>query len=174
MAKIFETFKESSTWLMPVAIPTRRVCSVLSQLRPMRIHDLDAIIKIEHHAYEFPWTIGMFEDCLQAGYCCWLCEDRQLLHGYGIMSVGAGECHMLNLCVASEFQGKGLGRYLLTHFLHLGRRHHADTAFLEVRASNQAAIHLYSSMGFNEIGIRRAYYPSARGREDALMFARSL
>ncbi|CAK0765374.1 (ribosomal protein S18)-alanine N-acetyltransferase [Gammaproteobacteria bacterium] len=174
MAKTFETFEEAMAWREPIPIPSRRAGLIPSQLRPMRTADLEAIMVIERQAYEFPWTIGMFEDCLQVGYCCWICEDRQSLYGYGVMSVGAGECHILNLCISPELQGRGLGRYLMTHLLHLGRRHHADTAFLEVRSSNQAALGLYLSMGFNEIGLRRAYYPSRRGREDALMLARSL
>ncbi|CAK0771144.1 (ribosomal protein S18)-alanine N-acetyltransferase [Gammaproteobacteria bacterium] len=170
MAKTFEEFLALRE---PTPIPASRSCAIFSQLRPMRAADFAAIMAIEQQVYEFPWTIGMFEDCLRVGYYCWVCEHYQL-HGYGIMSIGAGECHILNLCVAPEFQRKGLGRYLMTHFLHLGRRYHADTVFLEVRSSNQAAIHLYFSMGFNEIGQRRNYYPSKYGREDALMLARSL
>jgi ribosomal-protein-alanine N-acetyltransferase len=140
----------------------------------MRNTDLGAVIAIEERAYEFPWTRGIFEDCLRVGYCCWVCEDERILYGYGVMSVGAAECHILNLCIAPEFQGQGLGRHLMNHLLHLGRRHNADTAFLEVRPSNQAAIRLYLNMGFNEVGIRRAYYPAHQGREDALILARSL
>ncbi|CAK0763011.1 (ribosomal protein S18)-alanine N-acetyltransferase [Gammaproteobacteria bacterium] len=174
MVKTFETFEEAMAWREPAPIPSRRACLTPSRLRPMRSADLEAIMKIEKQAYEFPWTLGMFEDCLRVGYCCWVCEGHQMLYGYGIMSVGAGECHLFNLCVAPDFQGQGLGRHIMTHLLHLARRHHADTAFLEVRSSNQAALGLYLSMGFNEIGLRRAYYPAQRGREDALMLARSL
>jgi len=172
MVKTFEEFLSSGE---PLTIPRRRPCKIDSQLRPMQLNDLNAINLIEERAYEFPWTIGMFEDCLKVGYCCWVCGDNKLvIHGYGVMSVGAGECHILNLCVAPEFQRKGLGSYLMHHFLHLGKRHNADTAFLEVRVSNYAAFNLYLSMGFNEIGRRRDYYPKKNGREDALMLARSL
>jgi ribosomal-protein-alanine N-acetyltransferase len=154
--------------------PARRAFLLHYRLRPMRSADLTAVMAIEERAYEFPWSCGVFEDCLRVGYCCWICEDEWHLYGYGVMSVGAAECHILNLCIAPASQGQGLGRHLMDHLLHLGRRHDADTAFLEVRPSNQAAIQLYLSMGFNEVGMRRAYYPARKGREDALILARSL
>lgn len=171
MAKTFDEFIVLQT---APPLPKRRPCAINSQLRPMRINDLDNIINIENRVYEFPWTIDMFENCLTAGYCCWVCGDCNLLHGYSIMLVGAGECHILNLCIAPEFQRRGLGQYLMTHLLHLGKRYNADSAFLEVRASNHAALALYLNLGFNEIGKRRNYYPSKSGREDALMLARNL
>lgn len=157
-----------------IPLPALNRSIINSQLRPMRNLDLEKILTIEQRIYDFPWTKIMFEDCLQVGYCCWVCAAQDNLHGYGIMMVGAGECHILNLSVVPEFQRQGIGRYLLTHLLHLGRRHHADIAFLEVRISNTIALHLYQAMGFNEIGIRRAYYPAHSGREDAIMLARSI
>ncbi len=175
MAKTFELLlEESPTWREAVPTVPRQAVPTSASLRPMRSKDLDAVVALEQRAYEFPWPMDLFEDCLRVGYCCWICEEPPLLRGYGILSVGAGECHILNLCVAPEFQRQGLGRYLMTHLLHLARRHHADTAFLEVRASNQAALALYADMGFNEIGVRRNYYPGKRGREDAIQLARNL
>jgi ribosomal-protein-alanine N-acetyltransferase len=99
--------------------------------------------------------------------------DRRIV-GHGIMSVAAGECHILNLCVHPDFQGRRLGRRMLRRLLDLARRHNADTAFLEVRGSNRPAITLYASEGFGEVGIRRGYYPRAEGREDAVIMARWL
>jgi ribosomal-protein-alanine N-acetyltransferase len=94
------------------------------------------------------------------------------------MSVAAGECHVLNVCVHPDHHGRGIGRRLLRRLLALARRSEADTAFLEVRASNCVAIGLYRSVGFDEIGRRRDYYPaldpSSGGREDAVMMARAL
>jgi ribosomal-protein-alanine N-acetyltransferase len=87
------------------------------------------------------------------------------------MSVAAGECHILNLCVHPQAQGNGLGKKLLTKLLLVARKHHADTAFLEVRPSNKIAITLYSNSGFNEVGMRRNYYPAKHGREDAIIMA---
>jgi [ribosomal protein S18]-alanine N-acetyltransferase len=144
------------------------------RLRPMRAADLPAVMTIELRAYPYPWTEGIFRDCLRVGYSCWLLEDRDSIAGYGVMSVGAGEAHILNLCVASDHRGKGHGRKILTHLLYMARRLKADTALLEVRPSNAPALHLYHSLGFNEVGMRRDYYPDKNGREDALILAKAL
>ena len=142
--------------------------------RPMAEADLPEIMEIERSAYPFPWTIGILRDCIRVGYNCWVYEIEQVIHGYGVMSVAAGEAHILNLCVRPESQGQGLGRKLLTHIIALARRHGADTLLLEVRPSNLAALKLYQNMGFNEVGVRRNYYPAEQGREDALILALTL
>ena len=143
-------------------------------MRPMQEADVDAVVTVETLAYEFPWTAGIFKDCLRVGYCCWVYTLGVDIVGYGVVSVAAGEAHVLNLSIHPERQGQGLGRRLLQRLLTLARQHGADTAFLEVRASNRAALHLYRDLGFNEVGLRRGYYPARGGREDAVVFARSL
>lgn len=144
------------------------------RLRPMTVDDLERVMAIEPRAYEFPWSEGIFRDCLRVGYCCWCYEENDELLGYGVMSVAAGESHILNLTVRPESQRKGIGRKLMKNFIQLAQRHHAETLMLEVRPSNVSAIRLYESMGFNEISRRRNYYPAHGGREDALIFAMSL
>ena len=129
---------------------------------------------VEQGAYEFPWSPGIFRDCLRVGYCCWVVERERRIDGYCIMQIGAGESHVLNLCVRVEAQGQGLGRSLLTRLIEVAIERGADTVLLEVRPTNQPARHLYTDMGFNEVGVRRAYYPGHQGREDALILARSL
>lgn len=143
-------------------------------LRPMTVADLDKIMKIEPRAYEFPWSENIFRDCLRVGYCCWCYEQNDELLAYGVMSVAAGESHILNLTVVPELQRKGIGRKMLKHFIQLARRHKADTLMLEVRPSNTGAIRLYGALGFNEIGLRQNYYPAENGREDALQLALNL
>ncbi len=146
----------------------------LLRLRPMSEEDVEAVMEVEQAAYPYPWTAGIFRDCLRVGYCCWVCLQDEVLIGHGVISVAAGECHILNVCVHPEWQGHGLGRKMLRHLLNLGRRHQADTAFLEVRASNVRAIRLYNIEGFNEVARRRGYYPGNKGGEDALVFAKDL
>jgi [ribosomal protein S18]-alanine N-acetyltransferase len=146
----------------------------LLRLRPMAESDLERVLEVERRAYPFPWTPGIFTDSLRVGYRCWLTERTGAVLGYGIMSVAAGEAQILNLCVDPPWQGQGLGRRMLERLLEDARRLQADTAFLEVRASNRPARELYLSCGFNEIGIRRGYYPARDGREDAVMLALSL
>lgn len=143
-------------------------------IRPMRDVDLTMVLEIEREAYAFPWSEGIFRDCLRAGYCCWVVEQQDHVRGYGIMQVGAGESHILNLCVRASARGQGLGRALLGHLLEVAREHRADTALLEVRPTNRAALGLYAAMGFNEVGVRRGYYPGRDGREDALILATCL
>lgn len=143
----------------------------LHLLRPMCERDLDAVMRVERAAYAFPWTEGIFRDCLHVGYSCWVIERTSELVGHGILSTGGGECQILNLCIHPDWQGQQLGRTLLRRLLRLGRRR-ADTAFLEVRESNLAALALYRSEGFCEVGRRRDYYPSPDGQEDALIMAK--
>ena len=144
------------------------------EIRPMRDADLAAVLEIEREAYAFPWSEGIFRDCLRAGYCCWVVEQQGALCGYGIMQVGGGESHVLNLCVRASGRGQGMGRALLGRLLEVAREHRADTALLEVRPTNRPALRLYEAMGFNEVGVRRGYYPGRGGREDALILAIAL
>ncbi len=143
-------------------------------LRPMSADDLPGIIAIEQSAYPHPWTLGIFRDCMRVGYSCWILAHGRVVVGYGVLSIAVGESHILNLCVHPDFQGQGWGKYMLYHLLRLARQHNADTALLEVRPSNRPALELYSRMGFNEVGVRRGYYPDERGREDALILAMDL
>ena len=141
---------------------------------PMQEADLDEVLEIERASYPYPWTRTIFIDCLQAGYSCWVFGRRGVIEGYGVLSMAAGESHLLNICVRQESRKQGLGQKILTHLTAIARRHDAEVLFLEVRVSNLAARRLYEFAGFNELGTRRDYYPTDKGREDALIFARTL
>lgn len=143
-------------------------------LRPMTDSDVDAVMAIEQQVYPHGWTAGIFHDCLRVRYSCWVMEQGAQLIGYGILSAGGGEAHILNIAIDPGFQSKGLGRRLMEFLLQTARHHRADTAFLEVRPSNRVALHLYDTMGFNQVGLRRGYYPADKGREDAIIMAREL
>ena len=142
--------------------------------RLMTEYDLPQVLEIEQRSYEFPWTEGIFHDCLRFGYSSWVIEIDRKIIGYGVMSLAVQECHILNLCVDPEYQGNGIGRRLLDQLFTIARARKADTAFLEVRPTNTQALSLYFSEGFNEIGTRRNYYPAYIGREDAIILAKSL
>ena len=131
--------------------------------------DLDAVNAIEQATYDYPWSRGIFHDCLRVGYSCWVLEEGDQVLAYGIMSVGGGEAHILTIVVDEEYRRNGLGRRMLRHLISLARQRGVDGIFLEVRPSNEGAIRLYHSLGFSEIGIRKDYYPSEDGREDALV-----
>ncbi len=144
------------------------------EFRPMQTDDLSRVLEIERNSYPYPWTRMIFSDCLHAGYSCWVAERNGVVEGYGVVTVAAGESHLLNICIRPESTRQGIGAKLLRHLVHVARRHDADVIFLEVRPSNKGAIKLYQNEGFNELGRRRDYYPTAQGREDALIFARTL
>ncbi len=139
--------------------------------RPMHEGDVRAVMAIERRAYQFHWTEGIFRDCLRVGYGCWVMELTGQVAGYGIMSLVVGEAHLLNICVAPEWQRQGYGRLLLAHFMELAKERGASQMFLEVRLSNVAALNLYRARGFCEVGMRKNYYPAENGREDAMILA---
>lgn len=143
-------------------------------LRPMREADLDAVMEIELRAYPFPWSRGIFRDCLHSGYAMWVQEQQGVIVGYGVLSIAADEAHVLNLCTAPGHEGQGLGQRMLQALLKIARGHRAQRVFLEVRPSNPRAIALYERAGFNEIGRRPRYYPAHDGREDAIVMAMEL
>ena len=143
-------------------------------LRPMQLTDLDAVAAIEARAYGYPWSPGVFRDCLRAGYVIRVAERGGVLAGYGIMSVAAGEAHLLNLCIDPECQGQGIASRLLADLLQIARVSRAALLFLEVRPSNTVARELYRRRGFECIGRRKRYYPAPQGREDALVLVKQL
>ena len=140
----------------------------------MQPADLKAVAAVERAAYQYPWSLGIFRDCLLAGYYCLVLDVAGSVTGYGVMSVAAGEAHLLNLCVHPNAQRLGYGRRLLNALMLRAADAGADKIFLEVRPSNGAALHLYDSVGFEQIGIRPAYYQAENGREDAVILAATL
>ncbi len=143
-------------------------------VRPMRLTDLDRVMAVEEAVYPFPWSRGNFSDSMKAGHHCVVCEVAGILAGYGVMMIGPGEAHLLNLSVAAECQRQGLGRQLLHYFMQFARECCATMMYLEVRLSNLAARRLYESEGFHEIALRRDYYPAVAGREHALVVGLTL
>ncbi len=142
-------------------------------LRPMQECDLVRVIDVELRAYEFPWTLGIFGDCLRAGYCCWSLLLGEQLIGYGIMVVILDEAHILNICVDPAYQRRGYAQRILDQLMQLAVRHHASIVFLEVRPTNLTARYLYTRNGFSQIALRRGYYPAREGREDALVLSKN-
>ena len=138
-------------------------------VRNLTEEDLDRLIEIEHAAYPFPWTRGIFADCIRVGYDCTGLQVGPALVGYTIQSLAAGENHLLNLCIAPEWQGNGYGNLMLDHAIRLAVEKNCSSMFLEVRPSNPAGMGLYERKGFSIVGQRSGYYRSADGREDAMV-----
>jgi ribosomal-protein-alanine N-acetyltransferase len=144
------------------------------EIRAMQPTDLRSIAGVERAAYEFPWSLGIFRDCLLAGYYCLVLDIDGRVSGYTIMSIAASEAHVLNLCVHPDVQHLGYGRRLLTALLKKARDSRVEKVFLEVRPSNAVALSLYHSVGFEEVGVRPGYYQARQGREDAVILAATL
>ncbi len=144
------------------------------QFRPMQLNDLDAIMAIEPYIYPYPWTRGNFSDSLNSGYSASVLLRNEVIIGYALVMMVLDEAHLLNLSVAKAYQKQGLGRILLEHMIKIAKNNQVANMFLEVRPSNISAIALYENMGFNEMAIRRGYYPAKNGREDAVLMGLAL
>src|SRR6516164_11156489 len=136
-------------------------------IRAMRGGDVPDVVAIERGSYQFPWSDGIFRDCLRVGYVCRVVTVSRQVMAYGVMSFGAGEAHILNLCVAEAYRCRGIGRQLLNSLIERAGAAGMADAYLEVRPSNITAIRLYLSLGFEQVGMRRGYYQAVGGREDA-------
>jgi ribosomal-protein-alanine N-acetyltransferase len=144
-------------------------------LRDMTEADLDAVLAIEREVHAHPWTRGNFSDALRSKYQCKVYEsEADGMLGYAVLMLAVDEAELLDIGIAARHQRHGWGRKLLEEMLVLARRHEMCRMVLEVRASNLAAIGLYQSMGFTDIGLRRDYYPAENGREDAILMGREL
>ena len=143
-------------------------------IREMNHDDLSMVSDIERRSYEFPWSHGVFRDCLLAGYRCIALIREDRVAGYAILSVAAGEAHILNLCIDPELRSLGYGERMLDELLYRARSASVREIFLEVRPSNEMAIALYRKKGFHQIAERPAYYQASEGREDAAVLGKKL
>ena len=144
-------------------IPLHPVVSTLTAA------DLDRVMQIEMAAYPFPWTRGIFEDCLRVGYGCRGLRIGGSLVGYSVQTQAAGESHLLNLCIEPGWQRRGFGSILLEQSIVLAKAEGCTSMFLEVRPSNEAGIALYLRRGFRIVGERPDYYRADHGRENAII-----
>lgn len=140
-------------------------------MRRMTGLDADAVLAIEQAVQRYPWTRGNFSDALESGYLCYVDEAEGEMRGYAVLMPTVEEAELLTIGVAAAQQRKGLGRAMLSEMLEMARGRGMRRVFLEVRVSNVAAIALYRSAGFAEVGMRRGYYQDANGSEDALVMA---
>lgn len=140
-------------------------------LRPLKERDIEDIMAIESQVYSYPWKSSIFKDCLRVGYSNWAFIKNEQFIGYAILSIAAGEAHILNICINPIFQGQGLGKLFLGELFQVVKERKVACVFLEVRPSNTPAVNLYNDVGFKQIGVRKDYYPAVEGREDALVLS---
>ncbi|MFK5912807.1 MAG: ribosomal protein S18-alanine N-acetyltransferase [Woeseiaceae bacterium] len=152
------------------------VAHIDAKFRLMEEADLDEVMAIETAVYPYPWTRGIFFDCLKIGYLCLVLEQDKKIVAYAVLSIALSikEAHLLTIVVPTEKQNKGYGKIILNEMIRLAKTDDIKTMYLEVRVSNTKASQIYQNRGFNELGIRDNYYPAEQGREDALIFALDL
>jgi ribosomal-protein-alanine N-acetyltransferase len=139
-------------------------------LRFMTDSDIASVFQIEQQIHSHPWTMGNFKDALASEYICTIAELGGKMIGYAVLMQGVDDAELLDIGIAMSQQRQGWGRKLLQAILAGAQTLGKQRVVLEVRASNTPAIRLYQSIGFEEIGLRRDYYPVENSsREDAIL-----
>lgn len=138
-------------------------------IRKMQLSDLPSVMAIEKAVQDNPWDYSAFEKFLEIGQAVVLLVKGKIV-GFIMISTVVDEAEILNIAVAKGHQGKGFGNLLIQHVISLAKKEKVKKIFLEVRKSNHRAIKLYKRNGFKLQNIRKDYYQSKSGREDALVF----
>ena len=156
---------------------------------PMTVADLDSVLAIESVSHIHPWTKGNFSDSLAAGHWAYCVRsqlddavkgsylDPEVLWAYCILFPAVDELHLLNITVSPKLRRLGIGIKMMNAIEGVAAQQKMPRIILEVRPSNEAALKLYQSLGYEQIGLRKNYYPvdAASGlREDALVLAKSI
>lgn len=128
-------------------------------VRKMTSDDLAAVCIIDQAVDIAPWSEKVFNDCIVVGYECYVFLNDLVVVGFGILSYGAKEAHILKVAIAPQYQRLGFGCSMLQHLINVAKVYGSEEIFLEVRISNSAAINLYKKYNFAEIGVRKGYYP---------------
>jgi ribosomal-protein-alanine N-acetyltransferase len=137
--------------------------------------DVAEVLAIENSATAFPWSAKNFGDSLKSGHYAWVFTDKaDDILGYAIVQKVVDEAHLLNICVKPSVQGQGFGREILNYVVDFANSISSVLIVLEVRSSNQRAQQLYLQAGFNEMSVRKDYYPAEIGREDAILMGLDL
>lgn len=148
--------------------------SLAPLLRPMQYLDVLQVAAIEQTVSDDPWTESIFRDCILVGYEAWVFEVQGEIVGYALLSMEADDAHILNIAIKDTWRKQGLGKKLMWHLIDLARKKQAKKVLLEVRQSNDPAISLYKKLNFINTGMRKDYYKTHDGREDAILFSLTL
>ena len=143
--------------------------SELYRYLPMRVEDLDMVHHLETNSYQYPWTKEIIRDCILYNYDSYSVFFENTLVGYVISKISYPETHILNLTVDKTFRNNGIGKSLINLIINDARIRNSQDIILEVRSSNMVAQYLYERLSFKKIGIRKDYYESENGREDAFV-----
>jgi len=137
----------------------------------MQEADLAAVMVNENAAYDFPWSASIMASNQKRHYSIIFESDEGKILGHAILSTVADEASVLNIAVSPLAQRQRIGYQLMENILAHAVDKKCLEVFLEVRESNRPAFTMYHQFGFNEVGLRKNYYPSHQGREDAILLA---
>ncbi|VAW35552.1 hypothetical protein MNBD_GAMMA01-1262 [hydrothermal vent metagenome] len=140
----------------------------------MQISDLNDVLQLEIDNYAVPWSKGVMQDCIKAGYQCIVVKQDSIIIGYAFLMTAYDESHLLNMCINHSFQGQGLGRRLLKYLENICIYSNSKVFVLEVRESHSVAQRLYKSFGFTQVGLRKNYYKCLNGKENAIVMTKQL
>ena len=150
-------------------------------IRSMLNEDIDTVYEIERNTHITPWNKEIIQDCLLVGYDCKILEfykektNKFEIIGYSIARYYEQSYHLLNICIIKTMQGRGFGKQFLQAILSaLENDDRVDYIVLEVRLSNNPALNLYKSLGFEHSFIKKDYYKDSASKEDALVLKKIL
>jgi ribosomal-protein-alanine N-acetyltransferase len=129
-------------------------------VRVATIDDVDAVMTIERASFPTDaWSEAAMRETFEAGDA-YVAEDARGVVGYAavLAPAGSGDADVLTIAVGEDFRGEGTGAALLERMLATASVRGAERVFLEVRADNPVAEHLYASRGFRPVGRRPRYY----------------
>ena len=144
------------------------------EYRDIKMIDLDNIYDMECQSYTFPWTRNILKDCIINRYDAYLATYNNIVAGYVISKVTPFESHILNLTVNKKYRNNGIGSELLEMVIHKCLILKSEMILLETRLTNRSAIALYEKYGFKKIGLRKNYYKTSLGKEDAIIYKKIL
>ena len=139
-----------------------------------KLSDLDNIFKVELKSYDNPWTIGILRDCIVNHYDFYKAEYNNNLIGYIIAKISMYETHILNLTISEDYRHRGIATELLEMIFSKCYIVNSLNIFLETRVNNTPAIKLYEKHNFRRISIRKNYYQTSDGKQDAIIFKKVL
>ena len=139
----------------------------MTQITSLSESDVAVMMAIENSCHSHPMSQKNMLSCFGTRYFNYGLYQADSLIGFYLAEMAGPDFTLMDICIAPEYQGQGYAQQLLQHLIDQATMRNAESLFLEVRASNTAAIKLYEKCGFNEMGIRKNYYPAAQGREDA-------
>ena len=134
----------------------------------MRAEDCKAVAEIESECFSEPWSEEEFRRQIPLEIAkTYVAKDNDRVVGFINVWIVAGEIQLNNIAVTEAYRAQGIGRRLITF---MEKENKADRCNLEVRVSNQAARGLYSSLGFEEVGLRKDFYREPS--EDAVLMTK--